>query len=355
MKCNVLFVAGYLESDGITNYTMPFIDRQLDSLNSNGLTVYPFSIQSHKSRLNYIFKAPQIRAEVQEKKIDIIHAHYSYAAFTCGLSTTTPLVVSLMGEDTYGRVGKGFKTRLINLISKQIITRCSPQWDAIIVKSAGMKALIRHPHTYVIPNGVDFYSFRPMDRSWAQDQLHLSRNKKYILFGGDPDNPRKNYPLSQKVLGLVQKKLSNVTMIPLKDIAHKDVPLYLNACSCLLLTSLKEGSPNIVKESLACNIPVVSVDVGDVTEQVSKLPRCSANPYDPHILADKVLQVLNDQTPFDIRSKISQLNIHNVARDIIKVYSNVLHAKDAPRQRRYYGKHTYLRNWLRQHRYKGLQ
>ena len=329
MKCNVLFVAGFLESDSLPNYTMPFIDRQLESLKSNGLNVFPLSIQSHKSRLNYISKASLIRTEVKEKNIDIIHAHYSYTAFTCGIRNTTPLVVSLMGEDTYGPVGYNLKTRIITLINKQLIAHCSPQWDAIIVKSASLKAHICHPHTYVIPNGVDFDVFHPMDRSWAQDQLGLNQQKKYILFGGDPDNPRKNYPLAQKVLALVQQSVSDVCMLPLKGIAHKDVPLYLNACSCLLFTSLKEGSPNIVKEALACNLPVVSVNVGDVTKQISALPCCSANPYDPHVLADRVLQIQNSKIPIDIRSKIEHLNIHNVARAIIKVYSNVLQTKEA--------------------------
>lgn len=324
MKCNVLFVAGFLESDGIANYTMPFIDRQLDSLNSNGLNVYPFSIQSHNSRLNYIFKASQIRAEIQEKKIDIIHAHYSYAAFTCGLQKKAPLVVSLMGDDVYGRVGRNFRTGFINFINRQIISRCLHQWDAVIVKSAGMKRYVGHPNTYVIPNGVDFRVFCPMDASRAKVRLGLCPNTQYILFGGNPDNPRKNYALAQKVMDLVRTRIPNIVLIPLQGIAHSEVPLYLNACSCLLFTSLKEGSPNIVKEALACNIPVVSVDVGDVTEQIDGLPGCSVNPYDAHVMADRIVHVLAEPSSWDIRSRISHLDIHLVAEQVKKVYCDVL-------------------------------
>lgn len=324
MKCNVLFVAGFLESDGIKNYTMPFIDRQLESLNTNGLNVYPLSIQSHKSRLNYISKASLISSEVEKKKIDIVHAHYSYAAFTCGLRKKTPLVVSLMGDDVYGRVGKGCKTKVINFINKQLLNRCSPQWDAVIVKSAAMKDHIGHPRTHVIPNGVDFRVFYPLDPSWAKARLHLDKHADYILFGGNPNNPRKNYALAQQVLALVRKKLPNISMIPLKDVAHKDVPLYLNACSCLLFTSHKEGSPNIVKESLACNLPVISVDVGDVAEQLRELPLCAVTPYDPHILSENVLQVLAKQRTADLRSKIRHLDIQHVAHEIINVYSQAL-------------------------------
>ena len=42
----------------------------------------------------------------------------------------------------------------------------------------------------------------------------------------------------------------------------------------LVLTSYFEGSPNIVKEAISCGLPVISVDVGDVKEQIDGIDNC---------------------------------------------------------------------------------
>lgn len=329
MSYNILFVASYLESDGLRNYTMPFIDRQMESLKKTGLNVQFFSIKSYESKFNYIKKIYELNRFIFNNHIDVIHAHYSYAAFTCSFSKKKPLVVSLMGEDAYGKVEKDFKTRVINLVNRLIIKMFSRKWEAVIVKSQEMKKFISHHNLHVIPNGVDFKKFYPMDRELALSRLRLDPEKEYILFGGNPDDPRKNYPLAKEVFDLVKKKIPRTSLIFLKGVPHQDIPLYLNASSCLLLTSLREGSPNIVKEAVACNLPVVSVSVGDVPERLDGLEMCAVCGFDSDKLAVEVIKTIESGHRPDNRKMIACLNIDRVARQVKAVYDMVLESTEA--------------------------
>jgi len=70
----ILFVAAYFESDNTDNYTMPFIDRQMESLQRKGLKIIPFSLNIHKTKSNYIRKIPLIKKTLAREKISLIHA-----------------------------------------------------------------------------------------------------------------------------------------------------------------------------------------------------------------------------------------------------------------------------------------
>src|SRR4029077_13107866 len=78
----------------------------------------------------------------------------------------------------------------------------------------------------------------------------------------------------------------------LSSIPQADVALKMSAADCLLVTSIHEGSPNIVKEAMACNLPVVTVRCGDVEERLAGVQPGSVAPYDPARLASSIRQVL---------------------------------------------------------------
>jgi len=57
-------------------------------------------------------------------------------------------------------------------------------------------------------------------------------------------------------------------------VPHDEMPFYMNACDALIFTSRQEGSPNAVKEALACDLPVVAVPVADVPMRLWGIPGC---------------------------------------------------------------------------------
>jgi teichuronic acid biosynthesis glycosyltransferase TuaC len=318
----ILFVAAYLESDNTDNYTMPFIDRQMESLQRKGMKIIPFSLNIHKNKSNYIQAVPLIKRIVEKEKISIVHAHYLYSVIPCIIKKKTPVVLSLMGTDVLGKVGK--KSKLTNWANKLFIRFFLPACDAVIVKSKEMEELVHHQNIHVIPNGVDFHQFKPMDMLKAKQILNLPDYQQIILFAGNPANPRKNYDLALRVYKKISCKFQNITIIPLKNIPHRKVPYYLNASSCLLLTSFNEGSPNVLKEALACNIPVVSVNVGDVAERLYNLDLCAVCNYDATELAVSVCRILETEKRPDLRNKVTYLDDRFIAEKIENLYLSLI-------------------------------
>ena len=138
--------------------------------------------------------------------------------------------------------------------------------------------------------------------------------------------PVKRYPLAKQSVELMQD--GNVEMIALSDVPHNQMPLYLNACDVLLLTSLHEGSPTIIKEALACNLPIVSTNVGDVGERVRTVEGCIVCEDDqPETIAEGLRKVLTLGHRIDGRRSVLELDEQIMTQKLSSVYRAALHGK----------------------------
>jgi len=124
--------------------------------------------------------------------------------------------------------------------------------------------------------------------------MGLKQNDTIILFSGSFTNKVKNYPLARKALALVDQ---NIKLIELKGYSREQVNLLLNSCNVALLTSFSEGSPNFIKEAMACNCPVVSTDVGDVKEITSNIDGTYICDFSPDDVAKKTFKSLGFSKP----------------------------------------------------------
>jgi glycosyltransferase involved in cell wall biosynthesis len=199
--------------------------------------------------------------------------------------------------------------------------------DAVIVKSAEMAKIIAPVKAHVIPNGVDLQTFRPLDTYEVKTLLGWAKSKRYVLFAGCPDEPRKGFPLARAtVMNAATQMAEPLDLVPLWEIAPDRVPLYMNASDALLMTSFLEGSPNVVKEAMACNLPVVSVPVGDVPKLLAGVKGCVICPRQAEMLGAALVQVLRDGQRSAGRMALQRkgLDQESVARKIITVYEEVL-------------------------------
>ena len=132
-------------------------------------------------------------------------------------------------------------------------------------------------------------AFRPFDQQAARDELGWPQNNRYVLFPGNPRNPRKGFRLASAAIEHAQRVSGHqsIRLVNLWNVLPEQVPQYMNACDVMIMASWLEGSPNVVKEALACNLPVISVPVGDVPEMLDGITGCRLCSRDPVQLGEK--------------------------------------------------------------------
>jgi len=247
-------------------------------------------------------------------KPEIIHAHYSLCCIVATLATRKPIVASLMGSD----VMIGWP---MNHILRFLSEYC---WKATIVKSRSMKKRINLNHAHIIPNGVDLSFFRPLCQSECKLRVGFDTSKKQVLFMADPSRYEKNFNLALNAFQVIQEKSGNsVELKVIHSIEHKRVLHYINAADVVLLTSRWEGSPNIIKESMACNVPIVSTRVGDVEEMMQSVMGCFLAEPSSEDIAEKLASALAFEGRTNGRNKILHLDSELIAGNIIRIYEKV--------------------------------
>ena len=302
---------------------MPFIKSQADSLIRNGVEIDHFVVRE-SGILGYLRSIPAFRKKVKKQNFDLIHAHYSYSGWLAVLSFVgLPVVVSYMGTDVYGTVTeqgkKVFKSYFEIFLAKVLQLAV----DKIIVKSQNLYDYIYlKKKTEIIPNGVNFDKFKPRDKVEIRRKLSLPNDKKLVMFLGHPTYPRKNFALLEEAFNL--EKNRDWEIVNPYPTEPQNVPFYLNAGDVLVLTSYQEGSPNVIKEAMASNCPIVATDVGDVKEIIQNTQGCYLVDYDPEDVANKVRLALEFGKPTTGRQDIGHLEINKVAKKIISIYKSTL-------------------------------
>lgn len=178
-----------------------------------------------------------------------------------------------------------------------------------------------HGRFAIIPCGIDLNKFIPIAQKFARLALNLDPMKKYILFTSRFDNPVKRYPLAAKS---IEYSGCHAELIELKNKSRGEVNLLLNACDLLLLTSKSEGSPQIVKEAMACNCPIISTDVGDIKDILNNTLGCYIVSSNPIEIGEKIKQVISDSGRTRGREVITHFDNHIIAQRIDIVYREVL-------------------------------
>jgi len=317
----VLFVSSGNSEFGIS----PIVKNQGESLKQNGIDLDYFTIKG-KGINGYLKNIPILKKYLKAHHYDIIHAHYSFCGWVTKLTLTKiPVIVSLMGSDTYGNVNIDGERKFysyINILSAKLL---QPFVKKMIVKSKNLES-----YTYlknkvkIIPNGVDIIKFKPIEKNICREKLNIDINYKIILFLGNPSDPRKNYNLLKKAINII--KDVNVKIIKPYPVDNKDIVYFMNAADVLVMTSYLEGSPNVIKEAMACNLPIVSTDVGDVKEIIGDTEGCFICSYDHKDVADKIKMALDYGKRTNGREQIIKLGLDSdsIAKKIIKVYEEVV-------------------------------
>ena len=314
----------------------PFTKAQADSLRARGMEVDYFPITG-KGGLNYLKNVGPLRRHLNAQRYDLIHAHYSLCGWVAVLAAAgrIPVVLSLMGDDAQGTfTGNNrvdVKSRYLILLTRLI----QPFVQAIISKSANLeKAVWRKKISHIIPNGVRLDQFQLHPEGY-RDEVGLRHDKKYVLFLGNPADTNKNIALVQSAAQLLNRP--EVEVLNPYPVAQAQVIQYLNTADVFVLCSYGEGSPNVVKEAMSCNCPMVVTPAGDAAWVVGETEGCYVAGYDPADFAEKLDKALafaatRGRTKGRERICAIGLDADAVAEKIESIYKNILNLEKPIKQ-----------------------
>lgn len=305
----VVFVASGNKTVGKVS---AFVQSQFDSLKEAGLEMVLFPVVGHGWK-GYAKNLQSLRRLIKKEKPDVVHAHYSSCGYLASLASwglKTKVVVSILGSFPK----KNRKLKIVRFFVDHV-------WDATIVKSERTRSQLDRPLP-VIPNGVDIDRFTIIEQEKAREMVGFEKNKKYVIFVSDPSRPEKQFNLAQAAVRALNDE--TVQLVPVYNKPHQEVVAYMCAADVLIMTSISEGSPNVIKEAMACNCPIVVTDVGDVrwvTEGVKGT--YVSNSFNPEEIAGLVSKALDYDARTAGRDKLFSLGLTSslVAARIKQVYS----------------------------------
>ncbi len=303
-----------------TPYAGVFIKRQVDFLKQEGIDVTAFHINGKGKLINYIKASISVRKLAKSKKFNLVHAQWGHSAFL-GMCTGLPMIITYRGSDLMGIFKNDkltFAGRFIIFFSKTIAHRAR----CLIFVSKGLadKISINKPK-FIIPSGLALSKIPLRNKNLLRKELLLPLDKKIIIFPNNPERKVKRYQLFEDTI----KKLNRDDVIAhvVHGLEHEQLLKHLMASDFLLFTSKSEGSPNIIKEALACNLPIISVDVGDVKERVSAINGCFVVEEDtPQTLAEVLSKALDyDYNGYNSRQFLEDLDEGLLIKKLIEVYN----------------------------------
>jgi teichuronic acid biosynthesis glycosyltransferase TuaC len=327
----VLFVTSMYPSQEAPGYAA-YMAEQVRSLRAAGVDVDLFQFNPRRTRFNYAVSLPPLIRKLRSQRYDVLHTHHTYSLILVDVARTVarsrvPLVLTNHeGEasDTTRRTRTWHPTSLLRnslLLKKLVIRRAD---FPIFVSQRLSDVIYPSGESAVIPCGVDMEKFRRLDRAQCRGRLHLPLDTFVIFFPANPKSREKRIALAEATYDVVRHRHPRTLMLTGGNIPPESMPLYYNAADVVLQTSFYEGSPTIVKEALACEIPLVSTDVGDTQAVVRGVPHCFICRDDPSELADSVLKC-EDQRATGGRDRLLALglSLEQTARKLIGVYQRV--------------------------------
>jgi glycosyltransferase involved in cell wall biosynthesis len=319
----VLVVTNLWPYEGDPSYGC-FVKAQMESLRPLGVDYDVLFINGRESRWNYLRALPQLWQRLRAHRYDLIHAHMGLSGLVARCQISVPLIVSFMGFDVTGKfMGSDHISAFGRFyqVSSLLLARLA---TAVIVKSAELRRRLKLEAAQVIPNGVDLDLFKPADLAEARRSLGIDPQKKLVLFPYDPHRPVKRFDLVESAVRQARLAVPQLEILQVSAVPQSRMPLYMNAADVLVLASQSEGSPNTVKEAMATNLPVITVDVGDTAELIGQTEGCHLVLRDCGEIAAKIVEVCRKGMRTRGRDHMARYSMESTARQIAHVYSTVI-------------------------------
>ena len=294
-----------------------FVKEQGNAIAKYGAEVDYYAIVG-KGVIGYLKNVSTLKKKIKEFKPDIIHAHFGLCGVVSLLTMSgVPVVVTFHNGETLNKF-VNFICSLFSKWSKHTIYVAQHIYDKCIFKSKKYT---------IMPCGVEMPDMNITPYTEARKKLDWDENKKYILFGGNFKNLRKNYPLLRDALDILNRE--DVEVIEMKGFNRQECVLRMSASDLFALPTKSEGSPQALKEAMACNCPIVATDVADIKHLLGDLDGHYICSFDPKNVAEHIEKALAFNSRTKGRERIIELGLTNdlVAKKLVEIYTDILNKK----------------------------
>lgn len=279
-------------------------------------------IDGKSSKKEYISSIFKIHRLIKENRFDVIHVHYGFSGLFLLLKNITkniPVLITLHGGDIQREQGKNVQV----FFTKKILKKAS----AAITLNTRMDIIAKQyiKNTQIIPCSVNTDLFKPLEQSVVCN----SSNQVKIIFPSDRTRYVKNYPLFEETIHLLRTKYGiNCITFEVKNLTREQVVSLYQSSDLMIMTSISEGSPQVVKEAMACNLSVISTNVGDVSVLLNGVKDSGvSNDMSAESLADLAALAIHHKIDgISGREKIFQMQLDDksVAKRIYKMYLSLI-------------------------------
>lgn len=257
----------------------------------------------------YLKNLKKLKTTLHKEEYNYVHAHFAFSSLLANLQRRVPVITTFHGSDVNNPKNR-LLSGIVELLSKISIYVS----EDLLNKSLPLKRKNR----FVIPCGVDLDNFKPASKSISRKKLGLDPDTIYVLFSSSFNNKVKNYPLAKAAVDKLNNP--NIELIEFKNYDRESAAVLMNAVDLALMTSSKEGSPQFIKEALACNCRIVSTDVGDVRSLIENIEGCFITSFEVEDIAEKIKIALDYNKSFSSRDHIKHLNNKFIAEKVRDLY-----------------------------------
>lgn len=270
------------------------------------------AIATGKLRAYLLAACRVFRLNFGKRHYQLVHAFYGHCGLMAQLQFRCPVVVTFRGSDLLHR-----RDKIVGKVAARFA-------DRVIVMSQEMADASRRDNAVIIPFGVNLSVFRPYPMELARRELGLPPHDRLILFPWNPDRPEKRYNIVEGAVEILKEEVPNTRLVIIFGKPHETVAQYMNACNVIVLASDYEGSPVAVREAMACNLPIVSVDVGDVRQIISGTDNCILCQQDSDDMAQALGAVIARGGRSNGFAVMRKFDAGHLADEVISVYMDIV-------------------------------
>ena len=310
----------------------PFYETKVRLLENRGHQVELYTFRGYKNPFIYLMETSKLRQR-NLKKFDLIHAYFGPSGFIAIMQGKTPVITTYIGSDLLGEINSNGKYDIIQTIMVRILSGFAGlfSFKTTTISSKLEERVFCKKKNEVIRLGVDINHFQQMDMLNARIDLNWDHEGIYILFPADRKRVVKRFHVAEQIIDILKKNYSNIHLVSIdRPNMYPMIPKIMNASNAMLLVSHHEGSPSVIREAMACNLPIFAFDVGDVQEQTLGInPGFVANQDDINALIQAIDEFLNESqlNRSNGRNKMISRTWENYIDEIENLYYEIVQLK----------------------------